>query len=296
MLPLDPSDINLIITLSREYSLTATAIRLGITPSAASQRLENIEEKVGHRIANRKGRVSLNKVGQELLRLCLKLQEQFDSFSKNIEQLMEPKLRVIADQSLLIHDLPQVVQMMMRETPTLQVQLSTGSFSEITRAVIEDEADAGIIAGSPHIIGLQLRAFRTERICLLVRNTHPIARSNSISFSEALKYPLILSANLEHIGQIIENFSIASGVKLNAPLIVPNFEVQAHYVSTTEIGIAPTLESVANRFKKHQSVTAISITDAWAENVLSFVLREKGSLSNEVNSLIKHVTNLYRSD
>ncbi|MFZ6709281.1 LysR family transcriptional regulator [Undibacterium sp. TC9W] len=151
MLPLDSKDIQLLTALSRELSLTATGQRLGITGSAVSQRLGKIEDKIGFKLATRKGRVALTPAGKIVLEHCENITRSNSMLKNSLQQLQEPAIRIIADDILLIHDLPLAVQQLLIEKPTLKVTLDHGSFSEIIHSVIDGIADAGLIAGDPNI-------------------------------------------------------------------------------------------------------------------------------------------------
>ena len=279
------------ILCNEEHSLTAIADRLSVTPAAISQRLDKIETKIGHVIVSRRirGLLSMTKAGHEVLQTCLNIRNEFKIMERKLAQVREHRLRIIADDSLLIHDLPNVLHQMRKDLPTLRVEMQRGSFSEIINAVLQQTADAGIIAGDPHVAGLQLKPFRNERIVLLVNNKHPLAGSKPVYFHDVLTYPMIMSSNLEHIARIIKDTATERIGRLHDVMIAPNFEVQASFVATTDCGIAPVIESVAKRFCALHPVAYIPLLDDWADNTLSIIVRERGTLSDETNKLIELV-------
>ncbi|MBC3931999.1 LysR family transcriptional regulator [Undibacterium curvum] len=292
MLPLDPLDVEIVLLLNTELSLGRIARRLSMTTSAISQRIERMEDRLGHRIATRKRNIRLTEAGMEVLRTATHLKMHSDDLARRLDQLKNPSIKIMADHSLLIHDLPLVLQQMTSDIPKLSIHLTTGSFNQIIQAVNDHQADAGLIAGDPKVIGLQGRPIRKEHICLLIPNNHPLIRYKTLYFADAIRYPMILSNNLEHITGHLMDEAKRIGAHLHIPMTVPHFEIQAHMVSRTDIGIAPTLESVAKRFISIYPVTYVRLLDDWAENLLSAVIREKGSLSDEVNTLIKYLIKL----
>lgn len=272
--------------------MTAAGQRLGISRSAVSQRLENIEEKIGHTLATRKGRVTLTPAGREVLEYCLNAKRSQELLQNTLQRLQEPSLRIIADEVLLKQDLPLVVQQLLIEKPTLKVTLDSGSFSEIIRSVIDGIADAGLIAGDPHVAGLRLIPYRKERVCLLMSSSHPLSQQRVIPFSAVIRYPLINTSTLEHITPIINDLADKVGIKLIYPLTCPSFNVQAKFASTTDIGIALTIESAAKIYAKTHSVCIVHLTDDWADNQLSICVREIGSLSEATNDLVRLIVAL----
>jgi len=292
VLPLDPIDIEIVLLLNTELSLGRIAQQLGLTTSAISQRIERIEERIGHHIATRKRNIRLTPAGMEVLRTATQLKMTGDDLARRLHRLKNPTINIMADHSLLIHDLPLVLQRMASDIPQLEVHLKTGSFDQIIRAVNDHRVDAGLIAGDPKVIGIQGRPIRKEHICLLMPNNHPLIRFKTLFFSDAVRYPMILSENLEHIAMHLRDEAKKMGTTLQVPITVPHFEIQAHMVSMTDIGIAPTIESVAKRYASIYPVTYVRLLDDWAENLLFAVVREKGSLSDEVNTLIKYLVQL----
>jgi DNA-binding transcriptional LysR family regulator len=174
VLQLDPKDIETVVALSRELSLTAAAQRLGVSRQAISQRLDKIEDKLGHTIATRKGRLILTAEGKEIAAHCATLQQAFVNLHAKLQRLKEPRLDIMADEVLLKCDLPLVVQQMLLNNPTLRIGLHRGSFSEIIRNVMDGTIDAGLIAGNPHVPGLRLVQYRIERVCLMMSCSHPL--------------------------------------------------------------------------------------------------------------------------
>lgn len=287
--PLDPIEISIVILCNEEHSLSAIADRLSVSPAAISQRIDKIETKLGHFIVSRKirGHLSLTRAGHEVLRTCLNIREEFRLLERKLSQVREHRLRLIADDSLIIEDLSAAIFRMRKEMPSLRVEMQSGSFAEIIDAVLKHTADAGIIAGDPHVAGLQLKPFRTERIGLLVNKLHPLSATKSVYLHDVLQYPMVMSSNLEHIARIIKDTAQDRIGKLNDMIIAPNFEVQANYVALDDCGIAPMIESVAKRFCKIYPVKLIRLNDDWADNTLSIIVRERGSLSDETSKLIE---------
>lgn len=294
--PLDPFEISIVILCNEERSLAAIADRLSVSPAAISQRIDRIESKIEHNIVSRRvrGHLSLTPAGHEVLRTCLNIRDEFRVMERKLAQVREQRLRIIADTSLLINDLPAVIKKMLVEMPALRVEMQQGAFSEIISAVLQHTADVGIIAGDPQVAGLQLKPFRNERIVLLVNNEHSLSRQKSVYLRDVLYYQMVLSANLEHIARIIKDTAVTHIGKLNDCIIAPNFEVQAALIAANNFGIAPIIESVAARFCRHYPVKAVQLLDDWADNTLSLVVRERGSLSDETNKLIQTVMQHYR--
>ena len=293
MLFLDPKDIDTIIAISREFSLTAVGQRLGISRSAVSQRLDKIEERLGYTIATRKGRLTLTTEGKEITEHCILMKRGFANLQNKLEHLKGPRLDIMADEVLLKRDLPLVIQQMLIDTPRIKINLQRGSFSEIIHNVIDGTIDAGLIAGDPHVTGLRLIPYRIERVCLMMASSHPLSNKSEMAFSTAIKWPMIHSDSLEHITPIIEDMAFKMNVNLLRPITCPSIDVQACYAAQTDIGIALTIESAANVYKASESIHIAHLSDEWAKNQLYICTKEIGSNSQTTTEFIKQMVSCH---
>ncbi|WP_428718558.1 LysR family transcriptional regulator [Undibacterium curvum] len=287
MLQLDPKEIETIIVLSRELSMTAAGQRLGVSRSAVSQRLDKIEDKIGYTIATRKGRLILTREGKEIAEHCAEMQQAYSSLQTKLQRLKEPRLDIMADEVLLKRDLTLVTHQMLLNNPDLKISLHRGSFSEIIRCVLNGTIDAGLIAGNPHVPGLRIVPYRIERVCLMMPCSHPLTSKKEMPFSEAIRWPIIHADTLEHIIPIIDDMANKMGIKLQRPLTCPSFDVQAHYAANTDIAIALTLESAALVYQSTHPIHIIHLTDEWADNQLYICEREIGGNSTATTELIQ---------
>lgn len=287
MRQLDPKDIELIIALSREFSITATGQRLGVTTAAVSQRLTRIEEKIGATLASRDGRVILTQAGHEVLNYCLQYQQNTMSLERTLQRLKEPSIFLAADLSLLLNDVPRAIEQLLIDLPNAKVTLKNADFSDIIRFVIDGIADIGIIAGDPRVEGLRLLPYRKERVCLLMSTSHPLSRYKEVPASSALMYPLIQVNTLEHITPILSAMAEELKITTSAPVTVDSFTLQARFAAQTNIGLAITLETEAQQYVKNYPVKIVQLIDEWADNQLYFCTREVGTLNDAAINLMK---------
>ena len=176
---------------------------------------------------------------------------------------------------------------MLLNDPTLKIRLHRGNFSEIIHNVMNGAIDVGLIAGNPHVPGLRLVPYRIERVCLLMSSSHPLANKKEMSFSDAIRWPMIHAETLEHIIPIIDDMASKLGIKLLHPLSCPSFDVQAYYVAQTDIGIAPTIESAAHMYQQAHPGHIAHLSDDWARNQLYICTKEIGGNSAATTALIQ---------
>ena len=291
MLPISLIDIKYIVAISNELSLTAAAERLGVTTSAVTQRLDRMEEKLGHKLVNR-SRSTLTEAGQRILQFGLSLLKDYEQLSHDLSDLGRPRLRIMANASLIIDDLINVIEQLKLRDPTVDVELAEGNFSEIINAVLTGHFDAGLIAGRPKVKGLRLFPYKSERLCVITQTSHPLTKSGETSFVEAAKYPMIGTDRKKQLSVLLSSKAKKANVQLNLPVRISSFEAQAYAVSKTDLGIAIVLESTAKRFSSQYPIQILKLTDQWATHTFSICVKETGSLSDTAMEFIQLLINL----
>ena len=284
---LDLNDLKLIFTIAKEKSLSATAQRLGVTSPAVSMRLSKLEDKIGAKLVHRKGGARLTQAGQQVLKLATSFHHSLSQLENDLAEIHLPRLKIIANTSLIIDDVTPVIDKMRHANPDLDVVLKEGSFPEIISAVLNGIADAGLIAGRPKVAGLRLFPYKTERLSLIAPAQHPIAQLQEITFADAAKHPFIAADKEKQLSLLMQSKAKKNKVKLKFPVSVTSFEAQAHMVCNTNIGIALVLGSVAQRFAKSYPIKVIKLSDEWALNEFSVIVRETGTLSDQTLEFVR---------
>ena len=141
-------DLNAFVIVAGERSFTRAAARLGVSQSALSQTVRNLEERVGIRLLNRSTRnVSPTEAGERLLAEVAPALEQIDRGFAQLGSLLERPsgtIRLSADE-YAIHSLlwPALERFLVR-FPEINVELVT----DYGRAdVVRDRFDAGVRRG-----------------------------------------------------------------------------------------------------------------------------------------------------
>ncbi|MFZ6734722.1 LysR family transcriptional regulator [Undibacterium sp. Ji42W] len=284
---LDLHDLKLIFTIAKEKSLSATAQRLGVTSPAISIRLSKLEDKIGAKLVHRQGGARLTQAGHQVLKLATSVEHGLSQLENDLAEMHLPRLKIIANTSLIIDDVTPVIDKMTQANPGLEVTLTEGTFPDIINAVLNEVADAGLIAGRPKVSGLRLFPYKTERLCLIAPAQHPIAALNEVTFVEAAKHPFIAADKEKQLSLLMKSKAKKNKVTLKFPVKVTSFEAQAHIICNTNIGIALVLGSVAQRFAKTYPIKIVKLSDDWALNEFSVIVRETGTLNDQTLEFVR---------
>lgn len=78
------------VRLARHGSFTGTALKLGVSPSAASRRLARIEDRLGARLMNRTTRrTGLTSEGESCLEAAVGILTQIETVEQSIARLRD---------------------------------------------------------------------------------------------------------------------------------------------------------------------------------------------------------------
>ncbi|MFT4148651.1 MAG: LysR family transcriptional regulator [Paracoccaceae bacterium] len=141
-------DLNAFVVVAEEGSFTRAAARLGVSQSALSQTVRNLEERVGIRLLNRTTRnVSPTEAGERLLAEVSPALEQIDRGFAQLGSLRERPvgtIRLSADEYAIHSLLWPALEPFLRRYPEIAVELVT----DYGRTdIVRDRFDAGVRRG-----------------------------------------------------------------------------------------------------------------------------------------------------
>ncbi|GMB82542.1 LysR family transcriptional regulator [Shinella zoogloeoides] len=141
-------DLNAFVTVAREGSFTRAAARLGVSQSALSQTLRNLEERVGIRLLNRTTRnVSPTEAGQRLLTHVTPALEEIEQGFAQIGSLLDRPsgtIRISADEYAIETVLWPRLSPFMADYPEIGIELVTDYGRN---DIVRERFDAGVRRG-----------------------------------------------------------------------------------------------------------------------------------------------------
>jgi DNA-binding transcriptional LysR family regulator len=170
----------------RSFSRGAAAAE--VSQSAASQAVQQLEADLGVRLLDRtkrpftvtaEGRVFYD-AGRELLHRYEEARARIGS-SRN---RLDGTVRVAAIYSVGLHDVSRHMQPFMSAHPLARVQLECLHPHKVVEAVINDEADIGIMSYPPAMRSLAVIAWRSEKMVLVCHPGHRFARRRVVQPQE----------------------------------------------------------------------------------------------------------------
>ncbi|GFO53717.1 transcriptional regulator [Geomonas sp. Red276] len=151
-------NLQILTAVARKGSFAAAADYLGLTQSAISLQVKNLEEELGVQLFERNGRSpKLNASG----RLVVERAEEILSLYEGIKGELSPANRIGGVLTLgvvptvLTGPLPSVLGRLRREHENLHVRLVSGLSADLFRKVEDGELDAALTTEPPFAVGPQ---------------------------------------------------------------------------------------------------------------------------------------------
>ena len=167
----------------RSFSRGATAS--GVSQSAASQAIQQLEAELGAVLLDRSRRpLQPTEEGRGFFEACRTLLQGFEQARAELaasRQRVEGTVRVAAIYSVGLHDMSRHMQPFMAEHPQARVLLECLHPHKVVEAVLNDEADVGILSYPTATRALEVLPLRSEPMVVVTHPSHRLARKRRVA-------------------------------------------------------------------------------------------------------------------
>lgn len=285
----DLTDLRLFANIAEARSLTGGAERSHTSLAAASQRIKNLEHALDTALLYRdRSGVSLSPAGSAFLRHALIILRQSERLHGDLQGFttgVKGRIRLRANTTAITEFLPAALGQFLADHPDVDVDLEERLSHDIVRAVGEDVADIGIIAGSVNTDGLEVIPYRSDKLVLAVPTNHPLASQPHIAFAECLAYPFVSLHAGSAIHSFVNEVARSQGAVLPLRIKVSSFDALCRMVEA-DVGIGVLPESAARRQQKTARITVVEMTDAWAQRDMKICVRQRDQLPTFAQDLV----------
>lgn len=178
MLHLTLRQLEIFCAVAQSGSTVAGAQSVGLSQSATSAALQQLEQALETRLFERLGRnLVLNDAGRALQVQALSLLEQ----ARGIEQAfgaraggLPVRLRLAASTTIGSYVLPPVLAAFARSHPQISVDLQIGNTRDVAQAVETLQVDLGLIEGASHSAGLEVHPWLKDELVIVAAPSDPL--------------------------------------------------------------------------------------------------------------------------
>jgi DNA-binding transcriptional LysR family regulator len=172
-------DCKLFRDVAHARSLSRAAAINGISQSAATQHIQELEKRLGVQLLDRStrplGLTAGGKIYAELCKDVLRREEDFIAALDEIKAEAEGTVRVASIYSIGLSEMPRLREEFLRACPGAQLHVEYLRPAKVYEAVFEGQADFGCISYPEHRRGLTVIPWREERMTVAVYPSHPLA-------------------------------------------------------------------------------------------------------------------------
>ncbi len=181
---MDFGNFRLFKDIAATKSISRAAVLNGISQSAASQRLQDLERDLDTILVDRGTRpLALTDAGRFYLDLCrdiLRRHEQFRSELGELKAKVEGVVKVASIYSVGLSELSQLVREFDRRYPESTVEVEYLRPEKVYEAVLSDHVDLGLVSYPESGRHLTVLPWREEEMVVAASPYHPLTRKAEI--------------------------------------------------------------------------------------------------------------------
>ena len=221
------------IVLARSMSRGAEA--RGVSQSAASQHVHEVERLLGVELLDRSTRpFELTQPGilyYEFCRDVLRRQQEFDAALDNLRRRVRCTVRVAAIYSVGISDMSRLETELSRRMAEAQILVEYLRPEKVYESVLNDQADLGLISYPRSTREIAAIHWRDERMMLAAAPSHPLAARACVSPAELEEHDFVAFDGDLRVGHEIKRYLRESGVQVSVVMHFDNIQTMKEAVA-----------------------------------------------------------------
>lgn len=289
---LDLVSLSLFALVVRTGSISKGAALANLAIGAASKRISDLEIMTGTPLLERHSRgVILTVAGRALHGHAQRILSDVDLLAADLSDYASGLVGVVrlwANTSAVTQFLPNDLASFTAANPGIRIEFEEGDSREIVVAVLDGRADLGIFADRTPSLGLDLVAYRKDRLSLVVPRDHVLSDRKAVYFEEVLDHDFVSLSAGTSLAERLQAETEALGRNLKLRIRVRSFDAMCKMVSAG-MGIAVLPLEAVQELVGSLDLRQIALKDSWAERSLLIGLRDAGAMSRHVRLLVDHL-------
>lgn len=299
MLYHDLQSLRIFLAACEMRSMSKAAERLNVALSAASRRLSLLEQEVGaplvvrrsHGIEPTAAGITMMNYARDVLRLGDKLKVSLDEHRSGIRGYV----RVCASSSVLVQRLARDLSNFVRENPQIKLDLEERPSESTISAVLNKQADIGVIVGDSPVDGLKIIDYSGDRLAVALPKDHRLSRRNALRFADILDEDLVALESGTATHRLLSSRASAVGRPMKVRVQVRSFEVMCLMIKQgLGIGILP--ELAARPLSQALDIRLVRLAEHWARRDYAICVRAFENLEAPSSRLVDFLTSSAAKD
>lgn len=291
-MPFDLTDLRLFLNILEAASITRGAEATHLALASASERLRELEARIGTRLFDRARRgVTPTPAGLAFAhhaRLMLQQMEQLRGEMADYARGLKGHVRLLANTAALVELLPAALAGFLAAHPNIDVELEERPSHQTVRGVAEGSADAGIVTDVVDHGELDTWPIGIDQLVLVTPKAHPLAARRRIAFRDVIGEDFIGLGTGSALQQHLADQAARIGRPQHFRVRVDSFEAICRLVEAG-VGCGILSESAARRHRRTLAIAVVPLADAWARRTLMLCVRRDGQLPLHARQLVEHL-------
>ena len=278
--------LRVFIEVSRLRSFSRAGDEIGLTQSAVSRCVRELEGEIGLKLIDRTTReVQLTDVGVDLVGTVSRLLADLDEALREVRDLGQQRrgrVIVAASPTVACRLMPRVIASCLRQHPLITLSLRDDVQSDVVRKVKSGEVDFGVVIGPFTADELECQPVMTDSFCLVARRDHPLAQERAAPWAALAGQRLVMLDYASGSRPIIDAVMQEHGVDAH---VVQELGHSATVFGLVEAGVGVSvLPWLALPLPADSSLVALPL-EPRAERTVELVRRRDRSLSPAAESV-----------
>jgi DNA-binding transcriptional LysR family regulator len=276
--------------VARYRSFSEAASANGVSQSAVSQVVNQLEKRLGVLLVDRSRRpLQLTREGRAYYDGCRKLVDQYLDVEASIRNLgaeASAKVHVAAIYSVGLRDMSQYVQRFVADRPNVRIDIEYLHPDRVVEKVQDGTADFGLVSFPQASRKLTAIPWREEEMVLACAATHPLAGRSSIRAAQLQGEKFVGFDKDLVIRKKVDRFLRDHGVQVDVVLEFDNVEniKQALEISA---GVALLPLPALQRDVRNGTLAAVALSDARLVRPLGIIHRRNPKPSQAAAAFIE---------
>jgi DNA-binding transcriptional LysR family regulator len=287
----DLTSLRLFVEVCESGSISKVAERANIVGSAIGKRFAQLEAQLGMKLLMRRQHgVTPTEAGRKVLEHARSMLDSADRMRADVRSMAagaSGQVRVLASVSAIAEFLADDVAgfLAQPEHRAIQVDMEERINSEVARGVLQGMASLGVCWDAAELGGLQLRLYRTDRLCVVVPRGHALCGRARVTFADILAFEQVGLPVNSSIHVRLHRMAGDAGGTLRHRIVVSNFEAALRVVASgLAISVVPSTfaDAVADAYQ----LQAIELDEAWAARRFVICIRDVAALTPPARLLL----------
>jgi DNA-binding transcriptional LysR family regulator len=225
---MDLDQLQLFKDIAQTRSISRGAVMNGLTQSAASQAVQEMERRLGVQLLDRSRRpLNVMPAGQMLYDFARDVLRRRQDLMAQLEELKSERngvVRVAAIYSVGLSEMTRLEEEFRRRMPGVRIEVSYLRPEKVYQAVAEDRVDLGLVSYPSSTREISALPWREEPMVVACSPGHRMARRKTLSVAELSGETLIGFDEDLPISREIERFLREHSVRVQVPLRFDNIQ------------------------------------------------------------------------